>query len=621
MPLKISRSPFLVCARFSLIRFHSIISSSLLKAVSVSLNHHLSFLTALNWFVTLTLPRILVFALDGVVADSFSFPDVFPGSALHGEGDYVLSCVIAHRDNRHKACVLAGPDRKWWEFEDAVVSPQDAMMSFSPSLLIYVLPDVLDLQVDDADIPETIREQLGILVPDEVEVPLPGAEIPLPEIVAEELLETRFFAKVREWSAALASGRAAYKFGDENVDVRLLLNDTDPEIVLGTYASFFRKLFQFVGNQRDNLDISLEFPFPKVLAALIGFFYVMTNPEFDLDEFLLIAILPCLHEKNLLPRVRALLSGDSVDLPASSSFISQVKPFFTSAAEYRPYVNLAVRRMQCTVGDLLPHWNRCPAVPDFVNPRPSGPSPLSSFMALSVTWKTYLANATGLNGCFPPAGFTDARFGSEGISQFVIEGWYLDFYDWALALDDRRQYIVMGTSGIGKSIFCLYFMSRLIASNLTQFHGHDYFDVSWKEDRIHYPQITLKGKVRPISVFEFERDGDKKVFRLLDGWSYSSSQNAFPTLAILSPGQAIEWKDAPFLRHAPTRRHNDFLEHVSTRHGFDDRDRENPDYPAAVYGTITSRMKIVGGNLRLLFGPDTLEGLKKFLLEGWSRLG
>jgi hypothetical protein len=383
----------------------------------------------------------------------------------------------------------------------------------------------------------------------------------------------------------------------------------------------------------------------------------MTNPEFDLDEFLsdvsfgstfahilLFSILSYLHEKNLLPRVRALLSRYSLSdqlpggLPAISSFISQIKPFFPSAQEYPLYVNLAASRLQCTVDDLLSHWGRCPTVPAFVNPfakyprpRPVGPviktpspvayDPVGDLEHLfdkchGIDW---------VNGRFPASDFTDIRFGREGITQFFIEEWYVDFYNWAFAMDDpdRRQYVVMGTRGIGKSIFCLYFMCRLIASHLDKFHGYDYFDVSWKDDRIHYARITLKGKVRTISVFEFERDGDKKVFRLLDGWSYLSNQDAFPTLAILSPMQVIEWTENPFLHYAPSRRYNDyrFLEQVSTRYGFDDQDRDNPDYPASVYGTITSRMRIIGGNLDLLFGPDPLEELKRFLLQGRSVLG
>jgi hypothetical protein len=289
--------------------------------------------------------------------------------------------------------------------------------------------------------------------------------------------------------------------------------------------------------------------------------------------------------------------------------------------------------------DLLSHWDEHTPLPPFVNPFAKGSprAPESLIVARPICFgpvldlEKFLAKCRKVvdweQGYFPPPGFTDSEFDGQGLTQFIIQPWYSDFYYWASHQDGgAREHIILGTPGIGESVFGLYFMARLVASNLSKFCGHPYFDFSWKpramESARFAVRITLKGKVISISPDELAQDATGRVFRLLDGWCCECGELDRPVLAILSPSRIVTWKNSVSILYAPSLRIEAcrLLSGISTRYGFDDGDPENPDFPVSLYGNITSRMKIVGGNLRLIFGVSTLQDLMDFMREGLSSL-
>jgi hypothetical protein len=54
---------------------------------------------------------------------------------------------------------------------------------------------------------------------------------------------------------------------------------------------------------------------------------------------------------------------------------------------------------------------------------------------------------------------------------------------------------------------------------------------------------------------------------------------------------------------------------VSSRDGLRDGNGNDPKFPSGKYGSIDLRMRIVGGNLRLLHSPHTLSDLKELTAE------
>jgi hypothetical protein len=131
----------------------------------------------------------------------------------------------------------------------------------------------------------------------------------------------------------------------------------------------------------------------------------------------------------------------------------------------------------------------------------------------------------------------------------------------------------------------------------------------------------LRGRVVKMSKAEFAKEEEctNPVFRLLDGWTHDSKLKGFPVLSILAPSQEISWKVSTVddrCAPAPSIEECQVFSGISTRYAFNRRRPGHPDYPASVYGTIESRMKIVGTNLRLVFGEWTLRGLMMLVSEG-----
>jgi hypothetical protein len=118
----------------------------------------------------------------------------------------------------------------------------------------------------------------------------------------------------------------------------------------------------------------------------------------------------------------------------------------------------------------------------------------------------------------------------------VIQPWYSEFHNWAFhQAGGDCEHIVLGNPGIGKSVFGVYFMARLIASDLSRFYKHRYFALSRKSSTKDRPQfavrITLKGKISNISSDDLTHDTNNRVFRLLDGWSYDCDEIHYPVPA------------------------------------------------------------------------------------------
>jgi hypothetical protein len=230
----------------------------------------------------------------------------------------------------------------------------------------------------------------------------------------------------------------------------------------------------------------------------------MTNPEFDLDlflscvsfgglhsHFLLFSVLSYLGEKHLIARVRATLTRFSPSDSLAHSFAKQIKREFPYDENAPDCLNAAIGLMRLKLNHLLSSWDEKAHVPGFVNPfrkvfaiSPEGPisyaelvGDLESFFDCCrhvVDWE---------DGCFPPRGYIGPEFDGCGVAQFVIQPWYPRFYNWAVQSVRKVQKVVQGCPGIGKSVFGLYFMARLVASDLQCFHGHGYFVLSWNPKR------------------------------------------------------------------------------------------------------------------------------------------
>jgi hypothetical protein len=90
-------------------------------------------------------------------------------------------------------------------------------------------------------------------------------------------------------------------------------------------------------------------------------------------------------------------------------------------------------------------------------------------------------------------------------------------------------------------------------------------------------------------------------------------------LAIISPSQAISWKEDAVFGYAPALP-IEACHIFSSLFASHDHARAHPDYPPSVYGTVTSRMQIAVSNLRKVFGTLTLAELKEYYMKGLNCL-
>jgi hypothetical protein len=643
------------------------------------------------------LPVLLFLGFRGVMCDSFSFPDAFDGKLLKGDGPYTLRGVIARSvsgDDHYIACLLTASG-EWYHFNDTAATPFPThtnisrefektrgllgSVGFVPHLLIYFRADAEDVRVSDEEVQKFVEGQLGfpsvqvvrprerlesVVQPELIgALPFPDEETPL-DAVLRELDKSSFFERIRTWMSR-PPGRPRYVIGRDCVDFRLMLENGAVipgmhQCVLGTCSHFFSDLFQFLGgSQGEVVEFHTQFPFSGVLLDLMNFFYVMTIPGLDLDEFLsgvsfgcffshivLFSALSYLDEYNLIFRVRARLSQRWPSSSAGSfaivhSFISQILERFP--LDGPPFVIDAIGRMRIRLEYLSTHWDDAPSVPPFVNPfakrlppsadslflKTQPPFVYGSLQNLEAFLKSCVKGRVDwIRGYFPPRNPEAPRIKLEeaGVKRYVIQPWYPHFYDWAFHMDDHygSQHVVLGNPGIGKSVFGLYFMARLIAARLPFFYGHDYFLFSWRpagsEDGKRYSaRISLTGEVMPISEDEFQKEQRQKngPFRLVDGWC-CSLEWCYPVLAIPSSPQTTSWKVDAVFRYAPAlapEQYNLFSD-VSTRYPFEGDAALTHGCSVEEFGNLRMRFQIAGDNLRLVFGRRNLRGLRDFLLVG-----
>jgi hypothetical protein len=272
--------------------------------------------------------------------------------------------------------------------------------------------------------------------------------------------------------------------------------------------------------------------------------------------------------------------------------------------------------MEKMMDHLLSHWPDRAILPLFVNRFAKVHSPVSAISLVDNTGGRYgritdlshffseclSISDWGEGGSFPPPGFIDPAFNSSGITKYVVQSWYPILYEWIFALDTQtivwRQHVVVGSSGIGKSSFGLYFIARLISSQKPTFCRHEYFAFAWRQSRtarIHTFRVSLiSGSVVRIPFGESERAQGALVFHLLDGHSLHENDPGPPCLSIISPSQMVHWKIKPDISFAPSLDVYDLprLSGISTLYGFEPGDPEVAGFPADVYGTIETRMTV-----------------------------
>jgi hypothetical protein len=499
--------------------------------------------------------------------------------------------------------------------------------------------------------------------------------------VVEGFCDTVFVRRIDDFRAHPTSGRPRFRLHGDCSDFCLVLAEGSElithQIVLGSFALFFNDLFaEASGGQGCVFRFYFPFPFPHVLLSLIDLFYVMTNPDFNIDAFfagmsvggpfcyvLLLSVLSYLNVPCLFVRVRSLLCRHwpecrlSAGLDPIRTFFDQIRRLFIASEDALDCIAVACFRMNRMMVRMFSHWDEPPPILNFCSPFIrvvsrgyesflAGPPSETVTEPPSEMWaepplltmygrvrdlSEFFAHCRSVTdwerGFFPTDGFQDPLFYDLGLNRLMIPSWYPSFFDWVCEItlnNDGKQRIISGSPGIGKSVFGLYFMARLIASSLTTFCGHKYFSLSWMNDRDspQWARVTLEGLVTLITYADFQDDEAKKVFRLLDGYSYLESDSCWPCLSILPPSEFRLGEVPSLILYAPslTLGALDTMAGVSSRYGLRDIRRSAEEFHSARYGSIESRMEIVGGNLRLLHSSHTLPDLQAFLKAGIDTL-
>jgi hypothetical protein len=124
---------------------------------------------------------------------------------------------------------------------------------------------------------------------------------------------------------------------------------------------------------------------------------------------------------------------------------------------------------------------------------------------------------------FPPSP-KDCFCDDSPVAQFVIQPWYRTLYEELITRTEcsPRSAIVMGTPEIGKSVFCLEFMTRLIATEVSIF-GFRYLVMTWLQDKNserRWISVIFNGEVTAITRGEFWRDAACGAFAIFDGIAF-----------------------------------------------------------------------------------------------------
>jgi hypothetical protein len=166
----------------------------------------------------------------------------------------------------------------------------------------------------------------------------------------------------------------------------------------------------------------------------------------------------------------------------------------------------------------------------------------------------------------------------------------------------------MGSPGIGKSVFGLYLVARLICSSLEIF-SQPILLMSWQPPwgERRWIRVHFSGKVEAIGRKEFDSDANDGTFAIFDGLAFNKECPLPGYLSIVSPAECVPLPAVSMMLYAPPikRENLDLLTDVSK--GYQVRD--DTAY-RDTHGSLETRMKIVGGNLRLLFSDLPVEYLK-----------
>jgi hypothetical protein len=171
----------------------------------------------------------------------------------------------------------------------------------------------------------------------------------------------------------------------------------------------------------------------------------------------------------------------------------------------------------------------------------------------------------------------------------------------------------MGSPGIGKSVFGLYLVARLMASECNLF-SRTFLLMTWLPERKgqrRWILVDFSGQVTEITEARFYRLAENRVFAILDGIAFHKNNPIPNYLSIVSPSECVSQPAASELRYVPPiePENLDLLAGLSQRYPLSDNDPNGPPL-LATHGSIGSRMLIAGGNLRYLFSGRSLEQLK-----------
>jgi hypothetical protein len=183
---------------------------------------------------------------------------------------------------------------------------------------------------------------------------------------------------------------------------------------------------------------------------------------------------------------------------------------------------------------------------------------------------------------------------------------------------------VTGSPGIGKSVFGVYFLARLIASRRSTFLGHSFVLFQWGERRrrsSHF-RIRLNGEAKWISVEEFQSYADAGAFAIVDDLARNKTSEIGPYLSIASPTECVDFPAVSFRQYVPpiTELQLGLLAGVSRMYPLRNADAEDPT-ALSTHGSIESRMKIAGGHLRWLLSLSSLAELKSYFGTAARKIG
>jgi hypothetical protein len=379
------------------------------------------------------------------------------------------------------------------------------------------------------------------------------------------------------------------------------------------------------------LDLRLDFS--DVVYLVIQFCYLMTVPSFDLDPFLndidfgarpsrvlLYAVLIYLDESRLLARMRKSLAV--LGRPDRALF-AVIDNLFTLSTGDPVFAQEAVERARRSVSRLsqLSGWSKFTNPPRFVSPFDWVPYSIRYHDVAD--FRLFLLQCKRLGdwpevSSFPPG--PECFHVKCSVKRFVVLPWYRSLYD-QLITDTEGfppRTILMGSAGIGKSVFGLYLVARLISSTRGILDKQTIL-MSWQRpwgERC-WLRVHFNGEVEEIEKKEFFRDAEDETFAIFDDLAFNQESPIPYYLSIVAPSECVRLPAVDMMRYArPIKRQDlNLLTDVSKRYPLRDDGTQRESH-----GSIETRMTIAGGNLRLLFSAFSLRDMQGLFEDVASKL-